>query len=85
MRFRASVYVALKPAVNDPQGNAVMDGLHALGFESAANVRVGKFLTLELDAADQAAAKQQAEAMCDRLLANPVIETYAVEVGEAGE
>ena len=85
MRYRASVYVTLKPAVNDPQGNAVMDGLHALGFESVSNVRVGKFVTLELEAADGAEATRQAEAMCDRLLANPVIETYAVEAGEAGE
>ena len=83
MRFRASVYVALKPAVNDPQGNAVMDGLRALGFHTAANVRVGKYLTLDLEADDQSAAQQQAESMCDRLLANPVIETYTVEVAQA--
>ena len=85
MRFRASVYVALKPAVNDPQGNAVMDGLRALGFHTAANVRVGKYLTLDLEADDHAAAQQQAESMCDRLLANPVIETYTVEVAADSE
>ncbi len=81
MRFTASVYVALKPGVNDPQGNAVLGGLRSLGFSSVADVRVGKYLTLDLDAPDEAAAGAQVGEMCEKLLANPVIESYRIEVG----
>ena len=83
MRFTASVFVALKPGVNDPQGNAVLGGLRSLGFSSVADVRVGKYVTLNLDAADEAAAAAQVGEMCEKLLANPVIESYRIEVGPA--
>ena len=83
MRFTASAYVALKPGVNDPQGNAVLGGLHSLGFSSVADVRVGKYLTLDLDAPDESAASAQVGEMCEKLLANPVIESYRIEVGPA--
>ena len=83
MLFTASVYVALKPGVNDPQGNAVLGGLRSLGFSSVADVRVGKYLTLNLEAADKAAADAQVGEMCEKLLANPVIESYRIEVGPA--
>jgi phosphoribosylformylglycinamidine synthase len=84
MRFSAHVYVTLKPTVNDPQGNAVLSSLLSLGFDAVRNVRVGKFLTLELDAADGRSARRQVDAMCDKLLANPVIESYRTEVTPAG-
>ncbi len=84
MRFAARVQVTLKPTVNDPQGNAVLGSLKSLGFEGVRNVRVGKFLTLEIDAADEASARSQVDAMCDKLLANPVIEAYEAEVSPAG-
>ncbi len=84
MRFAARVQVTLKPTVNDPQGNAVLGSLKSLGFEGVRNVRVGKFLTLEIDAADEASARTQVDAMCDKLLANPVIEAYEAEVSPAG-
>ncbi len=83
MRFTASVYVALKPGVNDPQGNAVLGGLRSLGFSSVADVRVGKYLTLVLDAPNEAAAGAQVGEMCEKLLANPVIESYRIEVARA--
>jgi phosphoribosylformylglycinamidine synthase subunit PurS len=83
LRFTAQIHVTLKPTVNDPQGNAVLGSLHTLGFESVEAVRVGKYLTLTLDAADDAAAKTQVDAMCERLLANTVIETYEVEITKA--
>ncbi len=83
LHFSARVYVTLKPAVNDPQGNAVLSSLHSLGFGSVNDVRVGKFLTLDLDANDQPAAERQIAEMCDKLLANPVIESYSVEVSAA--
>ena len=84
MRFSARVSIGLKPGVNDPQGNAVLNSLHALGFASVGDVRVGKFLALELEAVDKAAAGAQVREMCDKLLANPVIESYSVEVARAG-
>ncbi len=83
MRFNARVHVVLKPTVNDPQGNAVLSSLHSLGFTGVTDARVGKFLTLELDAADQDAASRQVREMCEKLLANPVIESYTTEIASA--
>lgn len=80
MRFAARIQVTLKPTVNDPQGNAVLGSLRSLGFDGVRNVRVGKFLTLEVDADDEQAAREQVDAMCAQLLANPVIEAYEAEV-----
>ena len=83
MRFAARIQVTLKPTVNDPQGNAVLGSLRSLGFDGVRNVRVGKFLTLEVDADDEQAAREQVDAMCAQLLANPVIEAYEAEVRPA--
>ena len=83
MRYSARVHVMLKPTVNDPQGNAVLGGLHTLGFDSVEAVRVGKFLTLRLDAPDENEASRQVAAMCEKLLANTVIESYDVELSPA--
>ena len=78
--MKAKVHVFLKPGVLDVQGKAVEAALHGMGWGDAANVRVGKLIELDLDAADSAAARETAEAMCKRLLANPVIESWRVEV-----
>ena len=78
--MKASVRVFLKPGVLDVQGKAVENALHGLGWPGAANVRVGRVITLDLDAADEAKARAEVEAMCQRLLANPVIESYQVDV-----
>lgn len=78
--FLAKVYVTLKPAVNDPQGITVLGGLKSLGFETVAEVRVGKFLEIRLDESDRSVAEALAAQMCDQLLANPVIEQYSVEL-----
>ena len=80
MRFSAQVYVTLKPTVNDPQGNAVLGSLRSLGFATVRDVRVGKFLTLDLDADDEDQARRQVDDMCAKLLANPVIEAYRSEI-----
>lgn len=80
MRFTARVHVTLKPGVNDPQGNAVLGSLQSLGFEGVRNVRAGKFLTLELEADDEPAAQRLLNEMCEKLLANPVIEAYDASV-----
>ncbi|MGI8841378.1 MAG: phosphoribosylformylglycinamidine synthase subunit PurS [Caulobacteraceae bacterium] len=78
--MKATVHVFLKPGVLDVQGKAVEAALHGLGWIGAANVRVGRVIEFDLTAPDQAAARAEVEAMCERLLANPVIEAYRVEV-----
>ena len=74
--FLARVYVTLKPAVNDPQGLTVMGGLHSLGYETVEDIRIGKYLEIRVDTEDQAQAENDVAGMCDRLLANPVIENF---------
>ncbi|MBI1339679.1 phosphoribosylformylglycinamidine synthase subunit PurS [bacterium] len=79
--MRAIVHVSLKPGVLDPQGRAVADALGRLGFDTVREARVGK--TIELDLADglsAEAAEAQVKAMCEKLLANPVIERFRVEI-----
>ena len=81
---RARVYVTPKRGILDPQGKAVQQGLHALGFGEVADVRVGKFLEMRLKDVSPTVAGQRVQAMCDRLLANKVIEDYRVELDEEG-
>jgi phosphoribosylformylglycinamidine synthase len=81
--FEAKIYVTLKQGILDPQGNAVRGGLVSMGYGGVTDVRVGKFLVLTLDSRDRLQAEQQVREMCDRLLANPVIEDYTFEVREA--
>ena len=78
--MKATVRVFLKPGVLDVQGKAVESALHGLGWSGASNVRVGRVIEFDLSAADQAAAESEVKAMCEKLLANPVIEGYRVEV-----
>jgi len=77
-RFSVRVTVRLDANVNDPQGNAVREGLRALGHEDVADVRVGKVIELTLAAEDAADARARAQILCEDLLANPVIETYDI-------
>lgn len=76
----ARVYVTLKPGVLDPAGKAVSQGLHSLGYPEVGQVRLGKYLEVEVASEDAAAVKQQVEEMCRKLLANTVVENYRVEV-----
>ncbi|MEM6914409.1 MAG: phosphoribosylformylglycinamidine synthase subunit PurS [Pseudomonadota bacterium] len=79
--MKVRVFVTLKNGVLDPQGKAIEGALHGLGFGGAENVRQGKLIELDItDASDAADAEGQAKEMCDRLLANPVMESYRVEV-----
>jgi phosphoribosylformylglycinamidine synthase len=82
MTLLAKVHVTLKPGVNDPQGLAIASGLHSLGFGGVQEVRAGRYLELRLEAPSREQAEQQVEEMCQRLLANPVIETYQFEIAE---
>jgi phosphoribosylformylglycinamidine synthase subunit PurS len=79
-RLKARVHVTLKRGVLDPQGEAVRHALGSLGFEGVDGVRIGKVIELELAARDRAAAEAEVARMCERLLANTVIEDYAVEI-----
>ena len=79
-QWRAEVFVSLKPVVNDPQGLAVREGLHMLGHDEVEAVRVGKYIQVWLEAGDQAEAERQVAVMCERLLANPVIEQFDFRV-----
>jgi len=81
--YVARVYVSLKPTVNDPQGLTIADGLRSLGFSEVTGVRAGKYIEVHLEAADAQIAHTRVDAMCGRLLANPIIESYRFEVDEA--
>jgi phosphoribosylformylglycinamidine synthase len=79
----ARVYVTPKRGILDPQGKAVQHSLHALGFGEVADVRVGKYVELQLHDVEPAAAGKRVREMCERLLANGVIEDYRIELDEA--
>ena len=79
--MRAKVEVFLKPGVLDVQGKAIEGALHGLGFADVAGVRVGKTIEFDVAGADPAKAEAEVKAMCERLLANTVIEGFRVEVG----
>ncbi|MDE1148779.1 MAG: phosphoribosylformylglycinamidine synthase subunit PurS [Azospirillaceae bacterium] len=78
--MKAKVTVTLKHGVLDPQGKAIGHALQNLGFDGVGEVRQGKLIELDLDETDPAKAKAAVEAMCQRLLANTVIENYAIEL-----
>lgn len=77
--YRVNVHIVPRKGLLDPQGKAVTDALHALGFANVADTRIGRHLVLDVDAADADAARSSVKAACDKLLANPVTEDYAIE------
>ena len=78
--MKAVVHVFLKAGVLDVQGKAVQTALHGLGWGDVDNVRVGRVIEFDLTGENEVSAKARVEAMCERLLANPVIEGYRVEI-----
>jgi phosphoribosylformylglycinamidine synthase subunit PurS len=78
--MRTRVFVTLKPSVFDPQGTTVTDALHTLGYPAVKDVRQGKYFELDIDAPSADEARRLASEAADKLLANPVIESYRVEV-----
>ena len=80
--MKARVYVTLKPSVLDPQGKTVKHALESLGFRGVDDVRMGKYIELEVKSSSVSGAKKDVERMCEKLLANPVIETYRVEIAK---
>jgi phosphoribosylformylglycinamidine synthase len=81
--MRARVFVTLKPSVFDPQGTTVAEALHSLGYQSISDVRQGKYFELEIDAPSVEEARRIAAEAADKLLANPVIESYRIETDGA--
>ena len=73
---RVEVFIQLKPGLLDPQGETLTHALESLGHEGVSELRVGKWITFRLDETDRAAAEREVEEMCERLLANPVIERF---------
>jgi phosphoribosylformylglycinamidine synthase subunit PurS len=80
--YQARIYVTLRPSVLDPAGTAVQSGLQHMGYDNVDQVRIGKYIELNLKADDEETARQQLDRMCDQLLANPVIENYRFELVE---
>ena len=80
----AKIVVTPKPVVNDPQGITVRQGLATLGFREVSDVRVGKYIEVNLEASNEHEARQRVEAMCKQLLANHVIEDYRFEIQTDG-
>jgi phosphoribosylformylglycinamidine synthase PurS subunit len=80
--MRARVFVTLKPSVFDPQGKTVTDALHTLGYSAVKDVRQGKYFELEIDARRPEDARKLASEAADKLLSNPVIESYRIEIVE---
>lgn len=77
---RAKVYITLKEGILDPQGKTVLRALKSLGYDEVADVRVGKYMVLELEGDDKARLQERLGKMTEQLLANPIIENYEMEV-----
>jgi phosphoribosylformylglycinamidine synthase PurS subunit len=78
--MRARVFVTLKPSVFDPQGRTIAEALHSMGYGGVSDVRQGKYFELDLTTTEPAHAKTLAAEVADKLLANPVIESYRIEI-----
>tara|TARA_Y100000588_G_C14185652_1_gene895757 strand:- start:712 stop:951 length:240 start_codon:yes stop_codon:yes gene_type:complete len=78
--MKAKVFVSLKPSILDPQGNAVAEALNTLGYQAVQDVRQGKYFELDIEGETEEQVRNTAVEVADKLLANPVIETYRVEV-----
>ncbi len=78
--MKAKVYITLKNGVLDPQGKAISNTLNNMGFEQVQEVKQGKFIEIELAGTDSTKAKAQIEEMCQKLLANTVVENYHIEL-----
>ncbi|MES2525406.1 MAG: phosphoribosylformylglycinamidine synthase subunit PurS [Gemmatimonadota bacterium] len=81
-RFRLSIHIVPRRGILDPQGKAVTDALHSLGFAAVGDVRVGRYLVVETDAESADAARAGARSMCEKLLANPVTEDFEIAAVE---
>lgn len=76
----ARVYVSLKKGILDPQGKTILRALHSLGFDEVEDLRIGKYMELKVNGADKDELERRISEMCEKILANPIIEDYRVEV-----
>lgn len=83
--YKVKVYVTLREDILDPQGKAVKQSLSTLGYEDVKEVRIGKLIELNLNAVDNSTAENKVKEMCEKLLANTVIEDYKYELTEVAE
>ncbi|BAU07664.1 MULTISPECIES: phosphoribosylformylglycinamidine synthase subunit PurS [Fischerella] len=81
-KYRAKIFVTLRPSVLDPAGVAVQSGLKQLGYKNVEQVRIGKYIEVTLISPDENSARQNLDQICDQMLANPVIENYRFELIE---
>jgi phosphoribosylformylglycinamidine synthase PurS subunit len=82
--YRIAVHITPRRGILDPQGRTVADALHSLGFAAVRDVHVGRYIVVELDAADAATAEKATREMCEKLLANPVTEDFEIENVQEG-
>ena len=80
--MKAKIHITLKPGLLDAQGKTIKSALETLGFKGVQDVRIGKYVELELNHGSSSSAKRDVERMCKKLLTNPIIEAYRVEVGK---
>ena len=80
--MKVDIFVKLKPSILDPQGKAVNNTLHSLGYNKISNVRVSKLIQIDIDSTDKQEIKKQVDEICDKVLANPNTETYHFEIKE---
>ena len=83
--YLAKVFISLKPTVRDPQGQTIHGGLRQLGFDSVLGVRAGKYMEVRLDDEEEDEAARKIREMCDKLLANPIIEDFRFELVRVSE
>ena len=81
--LEVEIYITLKKTVSDPQGLTIKHALESLGYKNLEEVRVGKLVTIKLSSKDKKEAKQKLDEMCQKLLANPIIEDYHLKIKEA--
>ena len=81
--LEAEIYITLKKTVSDPQGLTIKHALESLGYKNLEEVRVGKLITIKLSSKDKKEAEQKLDEMCQKLLANPIIEDYHLKIKEA--
>ena len=82
--MKARVFVSLKPSVFDPQGHTIVEALHSLGYGTVSDVRQGKYFEVDLNVPSRAEAERLAAEVADRVLANPVIESFRIELAPEG-
>jgi len=80
--MKAKICITLKPGLLDAQGKTIKQALDSLGFKGVQDVRIGKYVEIELNHGSKTSSKRDVERMCKKLLANPVIETYRIEVAQ---